>query len=464
MDTRRRFLMLNNSKSGVVDTPDYSDYYVVELNDNWRQSERINNPDETRYDGVYESFSNYNVNSGVAIMTITIKGLNSFTLYVRSYAEAYYDYVMVSQLDVDINGSTSYLYSAAVKAHTRTTQNAGTDIYSYTPVTYNNIGGGEHKITIVYLKDSSTNTGDDRGYILIDKNIDVYSDDTSGNEPDNVFDIKNYMTIEALEDGLQASLNGNNIEYCVDGSNSWISLSSGVYTQSINAGQKLSFRGSGLIPASNKGIGTFSITKRCKLTGNCNSLLFGDDAASNYSLAEYSYAFYKLFYNCTNIINVSLTFLPAMAMSNYCYGYMFYGCSNLIDAPNLPALTLMGSCYYYMYYGCSSLSNPGEISATTLATYCCYGMYYKCTSLQSAPVLYAETLVSYCYYYMFSGCSSLNYVKTYAITLSGYYPMYYWMNGVSSTGTFYKHPNATWTNTGSSGGVPNGWTLQYITT
>ena len=464
MDTRRRFLMLNNDKSGVVDTPDYSDYCIVELNDNWRISDRIANPDSDRYDGVYESFSNYNVNNGVAIMTITIKGLNSFTLYVRSYAEAYYDYVMVSQLDVDINGSTSYLYSAAVKAHTRTTQNSGTDIYSYTPVTYSNIGGGEHKITIVYLKDSGTNTGDDRGYILIDKNMDVYSDDTSGNEPEDVFDINNYMTIEALEDGLQASLNGNNIEYCVDGSNSWISLSSGSYTQSINAGHKLSFRGSGLIPAANKGIGTFSITKRCKLTGNCNSLLFGDNAATNYSLAEYSYAFYKLFYNCTNVVNVSLTFLPAMAMSNYCYGYMFYGCTNLIDAPNLPSLTLMGSCYYYMYYGCSSMTNPGEISATTLATYCCYGMYYKCVSLQSAPVLYAEVLPSYCYYYMFSGCSSLNYIKTYAITTSGYYPMYYWMNGVSSTGTFYKHIDATWTNTGLSGGVPDGWTLKYITT
>lgn len=34
MDTRRRFLMLNNGKSGVVDTPDYSDYCIVELNDN----------------------------------------------------------------------------------------------------------------------------------------------------------------------------------------------------------------------------------------------------------------------------------------------------------------------------------------------------------------------------------------------------------------------------------------------
>ena len=461
MDTRRRFLMLDNIDSGN-NTPDYSDYYTIDLNDEWKKSDNINNPDSSRYDGVYESYSNYNINNGVSIMTVTITGLNRFTLYIRSYAETGYDYVMVSQLDVDIDGSTSYLYSAAVKAHTRNTQNSGTDIYSYTPITYDNIGGGEHKITIVYLKDSGTNIGDDRGYILIDKNFEVYGSDDSGDLPENTFNINNYMTIEALEDGLKAKLDGNNIEYCIDGSNSWLSLSSGVYTQSINTGQKLSFRGNGLVPASNKGIGTFSITKQCKLTGNCNSLLFGDNAESNYSLAEYNYAFYKLFYNCTSILYISSTFLPAMSISNYCYGYMFYGCSNLIDAPDLPALTLVSSCYYNMYNRCSSLINPGEISATTLATYCCYSMYYNCTSLQTAPVLYAEVLPSYCYYYMFSGCNSLNYIKTYAITLSGYYPMYYWMNNVASTGDFYKHPDATWSNTGVSGGVPDGWKLNYI--
>ena len=53
-------------------------------------------------------------------------------------------------------------------------------------------------------------------------------------------------------------------------------------------------------------------------------------------------------------------------------------------------------------------------------------------------------------------------IKTYAITLSGYYPMYYWMNNVASTGDFYKHPDATWSNTGVSGGVPDGWKLNYI--
>lgn len=463
MSELRRFLLYNANQTVVSETPIGS--YTIDLKDNWRKSVSLSNLDESKYDGVYESYSNYNVNNGTAIMTITINNLDAFTIYIRSYAETYYDYIMVSQLDVEINGNTSYQYSAAVKAHTRTTQNAGTDIYSYTPVRFENIGGGEHTITIVYRKDSSGNSYDDRGYVIIDKNADVFVENENiggSDKPDYVFDINNYMTIEALESGLQASLNANNLEYCIDGSNNWISLTAGSYTPSINAGQTLSFRGSNLVPVSNTGIGTFTITKSCKLKGNCNSLLFGNNVATNYSLAEYQYAFYKLFYNCTTIKEVAKTFLPAMALSNYCYGYMFYGCTALTSAPNLPALTLAGSCYYYMYYGCTALTDPGVISANALATYCCYGMYYKCTSLQTAPVLNAETLVSYCYYYMFSGCTSLNLVQTYAKTLTGYYQMYYWLNNVSSTGTFYKHRDAAWDVSGASG-VPNGWDIVYIT-
>jgi hypothetical protein len=464
MDIRRRFIMLNKKQLGPGGE-DTSGAYVVDLKDNWQLSTRASNPDPSKYEGVYESFSNYNVNNGAAVMTITLNNLDEFTLYIRSYAESYYDYIMVSQLDKTIDGNTSYLYNESVKAHTRTTQNSGTDFYSYTPVSYENIGGGEHIITIVYRKDSSGNSYDDRGYILIGKDYKVYNPDSGGsgeggeNETEQ-FNPENYMTIEALEDGLSAMLNYSDLQYNVDGGD-WISLPAGTYTSTISAGQKLYFKGSGLTPTTNSGIGTFTITKSCNLAGNCNSLLFGDNAEKNFSLAEFPYAYYKLFYNCTAIKSISETFLPAMALSNYCYGYMFYGCTNLVDAPDLPAQTLTSSCYYYMYRGCISLTNPGIISATTLATYCCYGMYYGCTSLTTAPDLLAETMISYCYYYMFSNCSNLNFIRTYAINKTGYYQMYYWMNGVAASGTFYKHPDATWGDTGTSG-VPNGWTLKYI--
>jgi hypothetical protein len=138
---------------------------------------------------------------------------------------------MVSQLDKTINGSTSYLYNEVVKAHTRTTQNSGTDFYSYTPVTYENIGGGEHTITIVYRKDSSGNYYDDRGYILIDKNYKIYSENGGGDNPEpGVVDYNNYMTIEALENGLSVMNNYSDLEYCIDGSGTWISLPASTYT------------------------------------------------------------------------------------------------------------------------------------------------------------------------------------------------------------------------------------------
>jgi hypothetical protein len=144
--------------------------YEVVLNDNWQMSTEISNPDSTTYDGVYESFSNKGKDNTAAIMYIDIVGYETFGLYIRSNAESNYDYVMVSQLDKDINNDTSYSDTTLVKAHTRSKQNSGTAISNYTYVEFTGIDGNEHRITIVYRKDSSQYSGTDRGYILIPKN------------------------------------------------------------------------------------------------------------------------------------------------------------------------------------------------------------------------------------------------------------------------------------------------------
>ena len=148
---------------------DFQSYSVV-LNNAWRKSTSVSNPDSSTYDGVYESDSNYNVNGGVATMYIDIDGYTEFTFYVRSNAESSYDYVMVSQLDKTITGSTSYSDTTLVKAHTSGNQQSGSSISNYTKVTYSNISSGTHRITIVYRKDGSVNKNDDRGYVLIPKN------------------------------------------------------------------------------------------------------------------------------------------------------------------------------------------------------------------------------------------------------------------------------------------------------
>jgi hypothetical protein len=143
--------------------------YEVVLNDNWQMSTEISNPDSTTYDGVYESFSNKGKDNTAAIMYIDIVGYDTFGLYIRSNAESSYDYVMVSQLDKNINNDTSYSDTTLVKANTRSKQNSGTAISNYTYVEFTGIDGNEHRITIVYRKDSSSSSGTDRGYVLIPK-------------------------------------------------------------------------------------------------------------------------------------------------------------------------------------------------------------------------------------------------------------------------------------------------------
>ena len=248
-------------------------------------------------------------------------------------------------------------------------------------------------------------------------------------------DIDNYLTIVALEDGLTAALSGNTVEYCVDGDGNWKSLVSNTNSESINKGQTLSFRGN-LTPTSSgssKGVGRFKISKSCDLTGNCNSLLFGDDAADNLDLTGKDYVFYYLFSNCNTIKNISSNFLPATTLASHCYEWMFLDCRYLTTAPALPATTLASSCYH--------------------------SMFKNCTSLTAAPELPATTLASSCYHSMFYGSSKLNYIKAMFTTKPSTTYTNNWVKGVASRGTFVKNKNATWSVTGTSG-IPSGWTVQ----
>ena len=318
----------------------------------------------------------------------------------------------------------------------------------------------------------------------------------------------NYLTIESLEDNLTVTFM-NDIEYGIDGKE-WIKLTAGTATESINTGQTLSFRGN-LTPNSSDGIGTFTISKKCNLKGNCMSMLFGDNAANNYSLSGKNWAFCKLFYNCENIVNVDSNFLPATTLAEYCYDNMFQGCTNLTTAPELPATalaegcysmmfraclslttapelpatTLAINCYHTMFYACTNLVNAPQLPATTLASWCYFAMFEECYKLTTAPELPATTLVDKCYRYMFSGClelttapelpattlvdscysymfyhcTKLNYIKMLATDISASNCLEEWVGNVSSTGTFIKNAAMESIPTGRSG-IPNGWTVQ----
>lgn len=247
---------------------------------------------------------------------------------------------------------------------------------------------------------------------------------------DSAFD--NYLTIEACETGLTASLSDNDCEYCVDGDGNWKTLSSGNATESIDSGHTLSFRGN-LVPNGPNGIGIFTISKKCNLKGNCMSMLFGDNAADNYSLSGKDYAFCYLFYGCYNIVNVSSNFLPATTLANYCYSYMFQDCSSLTTAPELPATTLAFDCYEHMFSYCTGLTTAPELPATTLEDNCYSGMFFE--------------------------NPKLNYIKMLATNISASNCLRLWVKGVSSTGTFVKNAAMSSLPRGSSG-IPSEWTVQ----
>lgn len=266
-----------------------------------------------------------------------------------------------------------------------------------------------------------------------------------------------YLTIEALEDGLTAQLSANACEYRID-NGSWNNLSVGSNTPSINKGQTLSFKGN-LTPEIYEGIGTFTISKKCNVKGNVMSLLFKDEFEAQTDLTGKNYAFYKLFYNCTNIVNSSELILPATTLSDGCYFYMFNGCTLLVTAPALPATILSSYCYSSMFSNCTSLTTAPELPATTL-TDCCYqNMFQNCTTLTETPKLQASILTQRCYASMFSECNGLNRIIMLATDISANSCLYEWVYGVASNGTFVKHKDMT-SLRNSDSGIPKGWTVE----
>jgi hypothetical protein len=138
--------------------------YTVDLNNQWRESTIVSNPNPTLYSEVYESNSNYNVPSSAAYMYIDIYGYDTFTIYIAANSETGCDKVYASEIDKNNNYTVGYLYGDAIGDY-----NPVHNINNYKPVTYNNLNKGEHRIRIGYTKDGSVNTGYDRGFLIIPK-------------------------------------------------------------------------------------------------------------------------------------------------------------------------------------------------------------------------------------------------------------------------------------------------------
>ena len=203
--------------------------------------------------------------------------------------------------------------------------------------------------------------------------------------------------------------------------------------------------------------------------------------------------YYAMFQGCTSLTTAPI--LPATSLKANCYQNMFQGCTSLTACPTLPATTLPANCYYNMFNGCTSITTMPDLPATTItgaAVYrgmfagCTslvnvvdilpaetlsqsnvyYDMFNGCTSMTTAPKLPAKATTSSCYYRMFNGCTSLNKITAIFDTVPNTSSSTNaWVTNVAATGTFIMSGTAEWDPEDYRGvnGIPEGWTVQYIT-
>ena len=218
----------------------------------------------------------------------------------------------------------------------------------------------------------------------------------------------NYLTFTAEEDGSTFGIlnKGNNpdIQYSLDGGETWTALAAGDTITLAHKGDKALLRGNNPEGFSKDydQYSSFKMIGKVAASGSVMSLIDGVGISTE---VPGIYCFYKLFQGCTSLTQAPE--LPATTLAYSCYRNMFQGCTSLTQAPKLPATTLDAGCYYKMFLGCTSLTQAPELPATTLAYYCYEGMFFGCTGLTQAPALPATTLTYMCYYGMFSGCTSL---------------------------------------------------------
>ena len=255
-----------------------------------------------------------------------------------------------------------------------------------------------------------------------------------------------YLTFVAEADNLTIGLayaEDNVFQYSTDSGATWSDLTNNESTSSVNSGETILFKASGLTSYPYTGIGVLTPSVNARVQGNIMSLVYGDNFARKTSL-EIDSQFAALFWRATKLTSAENLIMPATTLRQGCYSEMFNGCTSLTTAPALPATTLANSCYNAMFNGCTSLTTAPELPATTLAERCYSHMFASCTSLTTAPsVLPATTLAYYCYDNMFSGCTSLTTAPELPATTLTNECYRYMFNGCTSLTTAPELPATT---------------------
>lgn len=229
-----------------------------------------------------------------------------------------------------------------------------------------------------------------------------------------------YFTLEALESGtftltIPAGVDSTymtSISYSVDDGANWTTTTidntaQTITTPTINAGDKVLWKGIGKQMCKYPAYTVFSNTIRFNVSGNIMSLLYGDNFIGQTSFASGSEQnFQGLFNNSSKVFSAENLILPA----------------------------------------------------TTLATNCYNGMFDHSVSLKYSPALPATTLAVGCYANMFNTCTALDNIKMLATDISANNCLYNWVKSVAATGTFTKDASMTTLPTGNNG-IPSGWTV-----
>lgn len=119
-----------------------------------------------------------------------------------------------------------------------------------------------------------------------------------------------------------------------------------------------------------------------------------------------------------------------------------------------------GAFRYFLYnYRCKDASELEFPWENVSSSYCFCRMFQNNISLTKAPKLKADNISSNCYQWMFLNCSSLVEVTCLCKTKNSNSTSS-WLDGVASTGTFIKHPDATWSE--GKSGIPTGWSVKNM--
>lgn len=334
----------------------------------------------------------------------------------------------------------------------------------------------------------------------------------------NDADYPPYLCFQALESDFSVSLRGDFHEHeCQYSFNrkDWFDLPARTYTPSIGILQKVYFRANltaiplnAANPGGIKSIGSFSTTKKCRLSGNPTSMLHGmgwtlddfDTSISNYGLA-YLFQYSKVVSVSEDFFNVkSSSFRP-------CY-YMFNSSTHLKGSIIIKSIGTFGSgAFHAAFSNCpidtiiitninmaiqvfTKAFSSTDIKKILLpATYIHYDAYNSicegCLNLEEVFINGRQLQINDLPVYRdhlnkaFFGCSKLSKV-TYLVT-NPFDKKYTnnWLTGVAESGTIilnklinynpedYRNGNidniegsATLGNT-ITWGIPAGWAVKY---